>query len=144
MNPNFAEALTKAAQAAQMFRDDLADVYKHTETVADKMIFSDLLRQVNEIHGKLALFNEEAQKVVNPPTFSDQYLALIEKVRVIDEAAAEYMIKDAPKLSSFNCHAIALGACFMWRETKQGYSYWAEIAKKLNEEKYTQIKKDKS
>ena len=62
MNPNFAEALAKAAQAAQMFRDDLAEVYKRTETVAEEMIFSDLLKQVNEINGKLALLDEEAQK----------------------------------------------------------------------------------
>ena len=62
MNPNFAEALVKAAQAAQMFRDDRAEVYKRTETVAEEMIFSDLLKQVNEINGKLALLDEEAQK----------------------------------------------------------------------------------
>ena len=135
MNPNFSEALAKAAQAAQMFRDDLAAVCKCTETVADAMIFGELLKQVNEIHGKLALFNEEARKVVNLPTLPDEYLALVKKVRVIDETAAEYMIKDAPTLKQFNCHQGNLDSCFVWNDTKQGHLYWENISWKLSETK---------
>lgn len=62
MKPAFIEALAKAAQAAQMFRDDLADVYKRTETVAEEMVFLDMLKQVNEINDRLARLDKEAQK----------------------------------------------------------------------------------
>jgi len=64
MSSKFIEALDKAAQAAQMFSDDLADAYKRTETVAEEMVFMELLKQAKEISGKLGRLNKEAQEGV--------------------------------------------------------------------------------
>lgn len=66
---------------------------------------------------------------------AENYEALIEEVRVIDEDAANYMEGDAKKLPDF----IAGDGCsnqlvtvFPWRDTPQGQDFWRNIDTQLN------------
>jgi hypothetical protein len=67
------------------------------------------------------------------------YERLIEKVREIDEDAANYLNTEARKLSSFSelhcpSAAIRLLSAFTWRETPQKHDYWFNIYRKLQDQ----------
>jgi hypothetical protein len=56
---------------------------------------------------------------------------LIQKVRAIDEAAAQWLRTQAPKLPSFDSTAESLNTVMRWRETPQGWAFWANIWRQL-------------
>lgn len=58
----YLESLDKATQTAQLFCDDLAAVYRNTETNMEEMFFMELLKQAREIHGKIERVNRELNK----------------------------------------------------------------------------------
>lgn len=60
------------------------------------------------------------------------YYELIERVRAIDEDAAEYMLAEAPLIGDINFVDDAnVDECFMWDQTRQGHEYWQRIHMKL-------------
>jgi hypothetical protein len=65
-----------------------------------------------------------------PAPFPEEYLELVERVRVIDEDAADYMLDDARALKDFEplCN---LAYVFTWADSPQGHDYWSEISRKL-------------
>lgn len=60
-----------------------------------------------------------------------KYKELIERVRLIDLAAAEYLEDDARNLSDFQPHE-DLGSIMVWDKTPQGLRYWRNIADTLD------------
>ena len=59
---------------------------------------------------------------------------LIEKVREIDQAAADYLRNEAPKLDRYAGGGednISLDSIMAWPETPQGLAYWDDINEKL-------------
>lgn len=61
----------------------------------------------------------------------DGYMALVDKVRLIDPSAAEYMtsreLADLEDVSPYP----AIGGCFAWSDTRQGHRYWLNIEHQL-------------
>lgn len=57
----------------------------------------------------------------------NEYKELIERVRLIDPAAAEYLESDDIKNCNFIPHG-NLGSVMIWSETPQGFQYWSNIA----------------
>lgn len=60
-----------------------------------------------------------------------EYKELIERVRLIDPAAAEYLEGDARKLGDFQPHENLISVMF-WGDTPQGHEYWSGINQKLS------------
>lgn len=63
------------------------------------------------------------------------YARLMEAVNAIDPAAAEFMDGPARLMASF-AFSDSLYGIFIWRESPQGSSYWADIACKLHNNGY--------
>ena len=63
---------------------------------------------------------------------SKRYLNLVDRVRKIDENAADYLLYEAPHLPGFADYP-KLCSVFAWTETPQGHAYWENIAQQLGE-----------
>ncbi len=63
---------------------------------------------------------------------SQEYKVLVEKVREIDEDAAEFLLHEAPKMESWVDRS-DLASCFLWKASPQGRLYWANIAETISE-----------
>lgn len=61
------------------------------------------------------------------------YQDLIERVRKIDEDAAEYLAGDEVKRLPTFAQEDMLTACFFFGYTPQGFTYWYKIAALLGE-----------
>jgi hypothetical protein len=72
----------------------------------------------------------DSELIARAATKAPRYDRLMEAVNAIDPAAAEYMDGPARTLPSFSFTDSMYGA-FIWRETPQGSSYWADIAVRL-------------
>lgn len=62
---------------------------------------------------------------------TNEYLSLVNRVREIDEDAANYLMFSAPQLSSFFPNRV-LCAAFSWSESIQGLEYWDNINRLLD------------
>lgn len=60
------------------------------------------------------------------------YLLLIEKVELLDEAAAEYMQGPMREIEGFE-PSDSLWELVVWSNTKQGTDYWYDIACKIGQ-----------
>ena len=60
------------------------------------------------------------------------YLRLIEKVALIDEAAAEYMQGPMREIEGFEPTG-ALWEAVIWELTEQGTDYWYDITHKIDQ-----------
>lgn len=58
------------------------------------------------------------------------YKKLIERVRQVNQEAAEYMEIEARKLEGFRPSSRLTGA-FIWAITPQGWPYWEDIRSKI-------------
>jgi hypothetical protein len=68
------------------------------------------------------------------PTYKDHawldYLNLIANVKAISESAADYLLKEAIWLDSFN-PTHDLDSAFVWAYSPQGDAYWSAIYEDL-------------
>ena len=61
---------------------------------------------------------------------SQEYRVLVEKVRKIDEDAAEFLLHEVPKMESW-VDVGDLASCFLWKASPQRRLYWANIDETL-------------
>ena len=71
------------------------------------------------------------------------YVDLIERVRLIDQEAAEFLRGGVCRCDNVQFSGV-LSGCFIWAKTPQGHRYWEDIEQKLdrsnsNEEKYQEL-----
>jgi len=59
-----------------------------------------------------------------------EYLELIERVRAIDQEAAEYLEGPCRELEDF-CLGGELWEIITWNDTPQGHYYWSDLCDKL-------------
>jgi hypothetical protein len=60
----------------------------------------------------------------------DSYQELVEIVRKVDPAAADYLDTDARKRHDFYpCGCLNL--VMRWQDTPQGFAYWDEVSEKI-------------
>lgn len=68
--------------------------------------------------------------------FTEEYRELVEKVRAIDPAAAEYMLTGALDLPSFSGDAQRLDEAFIWSHSPHGHKYWQGIYGTIIDKEY--------
>ena len=56
---------------------------------------------------------------------------MIERIRVLDPEAAEYIENEAPVLESYDKNGITLLGLFLFSETPQGFEYWNNLNERL-------------
>jgi len=72
-----------------------------------------------------------------------RYENLIERVRKLDPAAAEYLEGPAKEIKDFN-YTDNLWYAFLWADSAQGHEYWMKIAEALDREEDKRVSIDQA